>query len=292
MKKITISIFIPLMFMLSCRQGGSNLFNNDQEKTIAEKEFSNISFIDIGTVSGSCEVFKHEQILVVVKVEYNYKPKKHFEPVFTQEGEKLLLQEKMTGPNSGWSTWTLMVPENMDIKFGSASGSFEVENISGKLKAGTASGHIYLTNVSLTEHSSFSSASGHIKLENVVCLDTSGFSTASGNVNAENIIVKAKADFSSASGDVSISFGESSVHDIKASSASGDAQINFNGNPITGMVEMKARYDKGDIICPSGFTEQVIDENGEKYIVKKKIFEEEKPVIKIHTASGKAILKK
>lgn len=223
-----------------------------ENKSVIKNNFSEITSIDISTVSGNCTVKSYDGDSVKVILEYNYKPAKSFTQVFNKEGEKLILKEKMTGSNSGWSNWILIVPEKMDISFSSASGSLEIKDVSGSIKVSTASGNILLEDLKILDQVKLSSASGNIE----------------------------------------VSFAESPEFDFKASSASGDATIDFNGNPVKGTIEMKARVKNGEIRCPFKFdTEEIIGDD-QKYMLKKVVLESETPEIQIHTASGKAILKK
>ena len=170
-----------------------------------------------------------------------------------QEKNVLKLKEKMTGSNSGYSEWTITVPQQTNIKFKSASGSISIENIAGKMK----------------------------------------FSTASGNIDANGIIITDNSAFSSASGNVSIEFKESPGFDVLVSSASGYAALDFNHNPVIGNIEMRARVKLGKIVCPFKFDEEKeIDLYNQKYMIKSLMIKDKSPEIKIYTASGKAELKK
>jgi DUF4097 and DUF4098 domain-containing protein YvlB len=159
----------------------------------------------------------------------------------------------MHGSNSGHSKWILTVPEHMDITFSSASGGIHMKGIQGKIKV----------------------------------------KTASGNVEAEGVSILADSKFCSSSGSVHITFKETSKFDILASSVSGDALLDFNQNPVIGKIEMKSRTKYGEIICPFKFdTEKEEFVGNQKYVVKSFTVNQNAPTIKIHTASGKSILKK
>lgn len=231
----------------------SNCVAQTETKGTVHKEYKGISLIDISTVSGSCEIIKGETQLVKIELSYNYKPANSFEPIFSQEKNVLTLKELMHGSNSGHSKWILTVPKHMDIKFSSASGGINIEGITGKIQV----------------------------------------NTASGNINAEGISILADSKFNSSSGSVQIMFDESPKFDVLASSASGNATIDFNGNPVSGNIEMKSRTEIGKIICPYAFDvekEELI--GNQRYVVKSFNAEQDAPTIKIYTASGKAVLKK
>lgn len=230
-----------------------NCVAQSDAKGKVNNEFEGISSIDISTISGSCEIIKGETQLVKIELSYNYKPANSFEPIFSQEKNVLTLKELMHGSNSGHSKWILTVPEHMDIKFSSASGGIRMENIIGKIQV----------------------------------------NTASGNVDANGIKILGDSKFNSSSGSVHIAFKESPKYDVLASSASGDAIIDFNQHPVIGKVEMKSRTEIGKIICPYAFDVEKEELVGnQKYMIKSFELEKDTPSIKIHTASGKAVLKK
>lgn len=247
MKKLTYYMsYLAIFIFMSCTAQSEK--NNRQVK-----EFTGITAIEISTVSGSCAIKKTDAQIVKVEVEYNYKPAESFEPVFIQEENKLILQEKMLGSNSGNSDWTIYVPEQLDITFSSASGNMTIAGITGEMIIGTASGSIDATGIKLTGESKYSSASGN----------------------------------------VSIILNESPKFNISVSSASGNATLNFNGNPMAGNIEMRVRYNIGEIICPLKFENEREEFDGnQKYIIKSLTLGTESPLIRIHSASGKAILKK
>ena len=231
------------------------LSNNgfSQSKTEVNKEFTEVSFIDISTVSGNCTIKRGDGKQVEVMLVSDYRPAKNFEPVFSQEGDVLLLKEKMNGSNSGYSEWTITVPQQTSIKFKSASGSISIDNITGKMT----------------------------------------INTASGNINMNGIIISDNTEFTSASGNVTIVFKESPKFNVYVFSASGNATLDFNHNPVIGNFEMRARVKLGKIVCPFKFDEEKeMDLQNQKYIVKKVMVKDRSPEIRICTASGKAELKK
>ena len=250
------TIFPVAFVVLFISFGFSSKSNLNNKKTDSEitKEFKGIKTIDISTVSGNCKIMRGEDSTVKITLTHHYKPARTYEPIFEQKGDLLKLKEKMKGSNSGYSEWVLTVPEQMDITFKSASGSMSIKDITGKINVRTASGRVEASNIKITESSKFSSASG--------------------NVN--------------------VTFSDSPMYDVSASSASGDAIIDFNNNPIAGTIEMQMRKDIGNMDCPIGFTseKEVIDDSNQTYIVRRVVVSNESPIIKICTASGTARLKK
>jgi len=250
LRNLIIVLGILLMlFGLSCSQSNSQ---DEKEKRDITKEFSGVKTVDISTVSGNCQIMRGDSLLVKVTLTHHYIPAGTFEPIFEQEDDVLKLRENMLGSNSGSSDWILLVPEQTNVIFGSASGSILIKDVIGKIIVHTASGAISATDIKILESSEFTSASG--------------------NVN--------------------VRFSESPLYGVLVSSASGVASIDFNNNPIVGTLEMKSRNDKGEIHCPLKFdTEKEEFKNNQAYIVKKVIVKQETPVIKIYTASGTAALK-
>lgn len=245
--KLTIRIFCILLASINYSLAQT------EAKGAIQKVFQGVSYIDISTISGSCEIVGSDGQEVVVELSYNYKPANTFEPIFEQDENVLLLEEKMLGSNSGYSTWVISVPKNIRIKFTSASGGMILKDVYGKIKV----------------------------------------NTASGNIEADAITISGNSDFGSASGNVRIAFDERPKFDVSASSASGDATIDFNGNPVVGTIEMQSRTQYGKIKCPYTFDiEKEGSYGNQKYVVKSFTSEGTSPMIKIHTASGKAVLKK
>jgi DUF4097 and DUF4098 domain-containing protein YvlB len=98
--------------------------------------------------------------------------------------------------------------------------------------------------------------------------------------------------FGTVSGNIEVSLAQSPAYNLDAHTASGNASIDFQENSVTGIIQMRAKFNMGEIICPYKFdTEEVVGDE-EKYMVKKVKLGSDKPVITIHTVSGKAILKK
>lgn len=258
-----------------------------------------------------------------VHLVYDYRPAGSFEPVFSEEGDKLVIKEEMRDSNSGSSTWTLTVPAKTKIDFSSASGDFklsgleswvivrtasgdlELADASGTFTLHTASGDVKLTGLAgkieaqsasgdcMAEHLSgevsLHSASGDVSLDGAKGMLE--VKSASGDISASGIELEGSSKFSSASGDVRVVLAKSAAFDLDVSSASGDAQLNYNGNPLQGYFEFQARASDGTIRSPVKFDRE--EENvryGEKYLIKSFKKGSDTPRIRIHTASGEAAL--
>jgi len=273
-----------------------------QEET---KTYQGIETIRLNTVSGDCIVQKSTGTDVTVEVVWSYQPRDSFEPRFNDRGKVLKLSEEMYGSNSGRSTWTLTVPDNVEITFGSASGNFEIVGLQGEFSAETASGDIRAEDCG--GRLKLSSASGNIELrgckgdvrassasgdvELTECSGEFDVSSASGDVDADGVILQEIGSFSSASGSVLVILGAAPEHDLSVGSASGDATLNYNGNPLNGRFEFAAQYRHGHISAPVKFDgEDRYERHGERYISKWFTKGPGTPLISLSTGSGDAVL--
>lgn len=273
-----------------------------QEET---KTYQGVETIRLNTVSGDCIVQKSTGTDVTVEVVWSYQPGDSFEPRFNDRGKVLKLSEEMYGSNSGRSTWTLTVPDNVEISFNSASGNFEIAELQGEFSAETASGDIRAEDcVGKLELSSASgdidlrgctgdvrasAASGNIQLTE--CIGKFEVSSASGDVDADGVMLQETGSFSSASGSVLVVLSAASEHDLSVGSASGDATLNYNGNPFSGRFEFTAQYRHGHITAPVKFDgEDRYERHGERYISKWFTKGPETPLISLSTGSGDAVL--
>ncbi len=82
-----------------------------------------------------------------------------FKPKIRQSGSILFLEEDFAGRNNrGSSTWTLTVPDGLDVRFSTGSGDFRAENLQMNLKTSLGTGDVDLKR--FTGDVSFSSGSG------------------------------------------------------------------------------------------------------------------------------------
>lgn len=260
-----------------------------QRERAVSKSFENIERIKIKTVSGDCIVNKGDAKTVTVEVTNHYSPRESFEPKIRASGRTLRLTEEIYESNSGGSSWTLTVPDGVEIDFTTASGDLTISGVDGYFSASTASGDIDLKNCSGVFE--ISTASGDITADD--CHGEFQMATASGSVDAADIVLDEESSFSTASGRVDVSLGESAEHDLSVGSASGSAMLDYGGNPIKGTFEFEARVRKGKIVCPIDFdNEETFRRHDQEYIRKTFTRDNDTPVISIGTASGKAVLKK
>jgi hypothetical protein len=270
------------------------------------RSFEGIEVIRIGTISGDCIIQKGGSDKVEVEVVWSYRPRGSFEPEFRERGKVLRLGEDMYGSNSGYSTWTLSIPDGIEVRFHSASGGLEIEGLSGEFSCETASGDIQITNC--TGEFDLNTASGDIELFEcegdfrAICASgdvevngcSGGFevSTASGSVRADGITLGDASAFSTASGRVIVELAKSSEHDLFISSASGRATLDYGGNELKGYFELACKYRGGNIVASVDFDdEERYQRWGDRYVRKWFTKGSDSPQISIETASGKAVLR-
>lgn len=259
-----------------------------REKRQITETFDDISRITIKSVSGDCVIVKGQTDQVTVEVTHSYYPSDSFEPRLKKSGQRLRLSERMHGSNSGRSTWKLTIPDGLQVDFSTASGDLTVTDIEGRFSASTASGNVEMVNC--RGEFEISTASGDIVAHK--CTGLFELSTASGDVEADGIIVNDESTFSTASGRVDVSLGATAEHNLNLGSASGKALLNYSGHPIRGFFEFEAKRRHGRIDSPIDFdNEETFRKWDDRYVRKTFTKESDSPVIAIHTASGRAVLK-
>lgn len=252
------------------------------------KEFDKKELVSLKTVSGDCIIKTGESDKIIVEVINEYSPRDSFEPRFRENSNSLRMKEKLYGSNRGSSTWIITVPEGTEIDFSSASGSMLVEDYTGDLHGSTASGDYEIINCKGLFQ--LSTASGDYDIEN--CQGEFDIQTASGDIDARGVIITDDSDFGSASGNVRVTLGASAEHDLNIGSASGKAALDYNGNKMTGLFELTARYDYGRISAPFEFDDvEKFRKHGQRYIMKSIAKESDHPLITIGTGSGRASIR-
>lgn len=290
------------------------------------KSFTGIKKIRLNTSGGNCVLVKGSSADVKVNLKYTYSDEK-FTPVMDQEGSMLVLKEEFErGSVRGESTWTLTIPQNMELDFNSGSGNLKGEGLTLELKGNSGSGNVDLIgtdgefrlnsgsgSVTLTKikgEVSANSGSGNIIVDgasntevkaNVGSGDikiynaTGRFSanSGSGSVKVDKLILTDKSSFNSGSGDVKIILAASPAHSLSVNSGSGDAVVDFAGNKMEGTVVMTANKKNGEIRAPFNFdkTEELDDDNQVRIRKTAKLSDKDIQ-IKIGTGSGEAVVQK
>lgn len=269
--------------------------------------YKGVEIIRITTVSGDCVIQKSPDSQITVEVVWSYRPRDSFEPRFAERGKVLKLSEQMRDSNSGSSTWTLSVPDSVEVSFNSASGGMKAIGLNGRFSSVTASGSVRIDDC--TGDFRFSAASGDIELRDCSgsfelgsasgdlqlqdCTGEFEASSASGDVDAELVSLDAISSFSAASGSVNVVLAKSAAYDLEISSASGDAVLNYGGNKIVGYFEFTARYRSGRIVAPYAFeSEEEFERYGDRYVRKWFTEGSDKPQILVQTGSGTVRLEK
>jgi hypothetical protein len=287
--------------------------------------FSGKDRIKLSTVSGDCIIESVEGDQIIVELEYSYRPSDSFEPLVRERGRTIQIEERMYDSNSGYSRWTLRVPNDVrvefetasgdltatdlrgDIQANTASGDFEIEHCEGEMDLNTASGDVRLSDsrgefdantasgdveVSACDGEiDVSTASGDIDLRD--CKGEFDVSVASGDIDARGMLLEYESSFSSASGDAHVEVAATPEYDLSVSSASGDAILSYGGHPFRGRFEFTAQVRRGRIDSPIEFEdEEIIERHGDRDYVRKWFTEEsDSPLIAISTGSGRASLR-
>ncbi|MBA4144863.1 MAG: hypothetical protein C0523_03795 [Cytophaga sp.] len=315
MKQITrmavLALFLPLLV---------------SAQTNLNKSFSGIKKIKMSTASGDCKISKNSGSAVTVNLKHTYEAGR-YTPLIEQQGELLTIKEEFqSGNNNGQSTWTLTVPDEVEIALTSGSGDIDVadlksdltittgsgnldfRNIKGKLKGTTGSGDVAFDHFDGTL--SANTGSGNMKLANskgeVSLSCGSGdlsltdsqvaikANTGSGNIEGRNITFNGKSSFNTGSGDAEIILSATPKYDIAIGSGSGNAVLDFNGNEIKGDIVMRAGKHQGEIIAPFDFDEtEEINQGGNSTMIQKSVVKANgSNRINISTGSGDAVIKK
>jgi hypothetical protein len=277
-----------------------------QEKKTEEitKTFSKKDAINMNFTSGDCKVVKSSDGNINVTVSYKINKNSSFEPEMEEIGNTLTLNENFYGKSSGDIKWNISVPAGVKISFNSASGDFQLNNISTELIINTASGDVTIENYS--GNMKTNTASGDIIMNNsdgiltvnsasgdVTLNNSKGvfkISTSSGNILASSITLTDKSSFYATSGNATVKLSESPEFDLSVNTTSGDAEINYNGNPISGHFELSVERNSGEINTPFTNETDANEKHGKTFRII--TIEKETPVIKMYSASGNLTIKK
>jgi DUF4097 and DUF4098 domain-containing protein YvlB len=175
-----------------------------------------------------------------------------------------------------------------EVDINIASGDLKIEKISGEIRIKALSGNIEAEDIAGSIDLKFTS--GDIEIKNARAA-IEAF-CVSGDIEISDVFFKDASNFKTVSGDIYIKLSKTPDHDLTLSSASGNAVLNYNGNPIKGSFEFRARADVGKILSPFKFDkEEETYEYGKKYMIKS-FKKGAAPKIILKTASGKAVLEK
>jgi DUF4097 and DUF4098 domain-containing protein YvlB len=299
--KIIISMFVFLGFVVSAA-----LLAAPEEKL--DKTFAKKDEIRFKLVLGDCQLKKSSDSRIHVHLVYSYEPDMSFEPRIEERGGRLYLEEKIRGNNpKGYSTWTVEVPDDIEIEYKSATGSLTVEGLKLEIDGSTGTGDIVLSQVkgefdlstgtgdveASDSEGEFdlSSGTGNVEFKN--CKGNFDASSGTGDVMAEGLTIEFDGEFSSGTGDAEVSFPDGTDFELRVSSGTDDAILDMNGKQIRGYFEFTCQARRGRIICPVKFDkEEEYKQNDHTYLRKSFTQGKDVPKIYIKTGTGTAKLKK
>ena len=299
--KIIISLFVFLSFMVSVA-----LLAAPEEKV--DKTFGKKDEIRFKLVLGDCQLKKSSDGSIHVHLVYSYEPDMSFEPLIRERGGTLYLEEKMRGNNpKGYSTWTVEVPDDIEIEFKSATGSLTVEGLKIEIDGSTGTGDIELSQVkgefdlstgtgdveAYDSEGEFelSSGTGNVKIKN--CKGNFDASSGTGDVKAEGLTLELDGEFSSGTGDAEVSFPDGTDFELKVSSGTDDAILDMNGKQVKGYFEFTCHARRGRIVCPVKFDkEEEYKDNDQTYLRKSFTQGKDVPKVYVKTGTGSARLNK
>jgi len=299
--KIIISLFVFLGFMVS-----TALLAAPEEKV--DKTFAKKDEIRIKLVLGDCNLKKSSDGRIHVHLVYSYEPDMSYEPRMEERRDTLYLEEKMHGNNpKGYSTWTVEVPDDIEIDFKSATGNLAVAGLNLEIDGSTGTGNIELSQVEgkydlssgtgdVEAYDSegefeFSSGTGNVEIKN--CKGNFDASSGTGDVNAEGLTLEFDGEFSSGTGDAEVSFPDGTDFELRVSSGTDDAILNMNGKQVKGYFEFTCHARRGRIVCPVKFDiEEEYKQNDQTYYRKSFLQGKDVPKIYVKTGTGTARLKK
>lgn len=319
MKKSTVVLVSCLFFFLMMSSAVLAVAGEKAEQTFDKKDT-----IRFKLVLGECFLEKSTDGRIHVHLEYDYEPEMAYKFRMEERGGTLYLEEKVRGKNpKGDSTWTLAVPDGIEVEFKSATGSLsivgldveadgntgtgdiELRNVKGKYDLSTGTGYIDLIesqgdfdlssgtgNVSISDSGGkfdVSSGTGKVKIKD--CKGDFDASSGTGNVNAEGLTIDYEGDFSSGTGDAEVEFPQGTDFELTVASGTDDAVLDMKGRPIQGYFEFKCHAKRGDISSPVKFDrEEEYEENDQKYLIKSFTQGKDTPKVYIKTGTGRARL--
>ncbi len=286
--------------------------------------FSDVTHIELTTGSGDAIFVKGGGTTVDIHLEYTYSDAS-FEPVIRQSGNTLILEEEFSQRNNrGRSTWTLTIPDGMDIKFTTGSGDVEATNLLFNLRATLGSGDVSLSYV--TGDIRFTAGSGDLDLKtyngtlrattgsgDIEAYDVDGdvtittgsgdvdvkgsngsfrATTGSGDVSATDLVVMGDVKLTTGSGDILVSLAGELKGDLSLSTGSGSSELRRNGYELTGELIMRAGVRNGRIDAPFAFdSTKEIRDGGNRLIESIKVFGSSDQRVLIQSGSGSAIIR-
>jgi DUF4097 and DUF4098 domain-containing protein YvlB len=313
MKKLKLSLIITFFLF---RIGPLNA----QERI--QKTYSDVQNIQLTIAAGNGIIKRGTTNEVLVTIEYTYN-EDDYQPELEQRGGQLRLKEEFRRHRniSGYSEWTLEIPDGMELKVETGSGNIEIQNLTVDAKASSGSGNVMLKEINGTLDISAGSGnisiegingsvaastgsgsikgnsikgsldlgtgSGNIKLQDIEGPIKSG--TGSGNIDVHDAYLKGNSSLGTGSGNAKIVLAAKLDHDLTISTGSGNATLDFNNHEIAGEFIMKSN-DKDNIKAPFSFDREGKEDSkyGRKYATKEARIGDKNILVQILTGSGQA----
>ena len=277
-----------------------------QGKKEINKTFDPKEEVEIELVLGDCLIKASTDNKIHVKLVYSYDDD-YFEAVFREKSNTISIREKFHGENGGgYARWTIMVPDDLVVEFESATGSLNLEGVTGKFEGSSGTGSIEV--LEAKGEFELNSGTGSVSVENsegefdlnsgtgpVKIEDRKGefdANSCTGRVRAHNIVIEVEGEFNSGTGDVEVSRPQGEDFDLSLNSGTNDATLVMDGLPIEGYYEFTASARSGDIDSPIDFDRE--DEYEDDGDTMRKSFTRVKnsPRYYISTGTGTAELKR
>ncbi|UCF96351.1 MAG: DUF4097 family beta strand repeat protein [Spirochaetaceae bacterium] len=277
----------------------------------------------IELLSAACTVESGSDGRILLRVVSSY-PEDRYQVDIRERSGELYLRERLLQRPKGFATWYLTVPDSTGILFSSSSGDFEstgdyralearsasggifVRDLSGRILINTASGAVRLED--LSGDMSVATASGDVEVAD--CQGRLSLHTAAGALELRDVVAEIEAttvagsiavselrlsgecSFSSTAGDIEVGLAATPTFDLTLTSAAGSVELDFNDNRVAGTIEFSALRHAGRIESPFEFDRQeVFAHSGQIYDLKSLVRGEALPRITLATASGRARLK-
>jgi hypothetical protein len=272
-------------------------------KTI-EKSFSDVKKLTADLVLGSCEITKSSNQSVNIKVEYTYDTE-DYEVNIDQWDNRVTVEENFYDNNpKGESKWYIELPDNIDLRFESATGNLHLENLQVILDANSGTGNITIekaggefelnsgTGNLLLKNSSgefdLNSGTGSVKITS--CSGGFKANSGTGDVKAIDITIEKESDFNSGTGDADIELAAGPKDDFQVNSGTGDALVDYQNIELKGSFLFTCNESSGRIVCPVKFDNESYERRGGQYLEKKSFKKGDGPRVKISTGTGTAEL--
>ncbi|MEM1121557.1 MAG: hypothetical protein AAGJ18_13995 [Bacteroidota bacterium] len=267
--------------------------------------YKDVEMLDISTITGDIIIKKGSTNEVSAKGKWDddqIRVKVDF------DGTSLRIEEKKRGNNVDGhaSTWTLMVPDGLDLEVNSGTGSLSIAGVEADLDANSGTGSISITD--MEGRFDVNSGTGDLELENVkgkfdlnsgtgdvMVMNGEGkfdANSGTGDVKFKKVQPTGHSTLNSGTGDVKFVIVGDIKGDLELNSGTGYAVLDFDGQKIEGDFEMKCGIRSGRIVAPFKFdSERQVGHNGNGHIEKSAKIGNADFDVEISTGTGKAEVK-